>query len=80
MEHHRIAAIRVDQAIFGTPSEARDYGSGQPLPEIRRKGSPQVGTPRFDACDPSAFQDSLKAADRRFDFGELWHRGRYGEG
>ena len=80
MEDHRVAAVRVDQAVLGAPTQVGDRRSGQALPEIRRKGSPEVGPPCFDARDSAAFQDSLKTTNRGFDFGKLWHRCDMAEG
>ena len=48
MEDHRVVAVGMDQPIFRAAAEARHLRSGQPLTEILRKGSAQVGAARFD--------------------------------
>ena len=77
MEDHRVAAIGVDQPIFGAPAEAGDPRAGQPLAQIGRERPAQVGAARLDARDaggPSSTR--LKPADGGFDFGQLRHGSR----
>ena len=51
VEDHRVAAVGVDQAVFGAPAERGDPCTRQPLAKIDRKGPAQVGAARLDAAD-----------------------------
>src|SRR6185503_5183108 len=79
VEDQAVAAIRVDDAVFGATMQADDASAGQPLAEVDGKRTPEVGTPCLDASDPTPIQHSRKAAYGRLDFGELGHEPRYGE-
>ena len=79
VEHQRVAAVGVDQSIFGASSEARDPRPGQPLAEIDRQCSPKVGSPRLDPLDAPALRAHVQPAHGGFDFGEFRHRGDMAE-
>ncbi len=78
VEDQGVAAIGVDQAIFGAAPEARHPGTRQPLAKIERKRMAQIGPPRLDVADAMAEQDSLQPANGGLDFGKLGHGRRYG--
>ena len=50
VEDHRVAAVGVDQPIFGAAAEAGHPRAGQPLAEVDREGPAQVGAARLDAA------------------------------
>ena len=73
VEHHRVAAVGVDQPVFPAPAEAGHPGAGQPLAEVVGKAAPQIGPAKLDALDAAAEQHLLQPADGGFDFGKLGH-------
>jgi hypothetical protein len=75
MEDQGIAAIGIDEAVFGSPAQAGNPCSRKSLPEIDRKSSPEIGPARFDPLDSVTFEDTLKPANGCLDFGKLRHRG-----
>ena len=74
MEDKRVAAIRVNEPVFRSSSEADHRRASQPLAKILRHAVPQVRPPRLNAPDAPPFEDSLETADGRLDFGKLRHR------
>ena len=70
-----IAAVGVDEAVFGAAAEAGDACSREPLTQILRKGAAQVGAAGFDAGDAPALEHAREAADGRLDFGKFGHAG-----
>ena len=74
MEDQRVAAVGVDQPVFGAAAKPGHARAGQPLAEVHRERAPQVRPPRLDARDPPALEDARKAADGGLDFGKLGHR------
>ena len=42
MEDHRVAAVGLDQPIFGAPAEPGDARAGQPLAQVRRERPAQI--------------------------------------
>ena len=69
VEHERIAAVGVDQPIFGAPMKPDDPRAGQPLAEIDGERAAQIRAARLDPFDAAAVKHMGKAADGRFDFG-----------
>ena len=54
VEDHGVAAVGVDQPIFGAAAQRRDPRAGQPLAEIGRKRPPQILAARLDPGDALA--------------------------
>jgi hypothetical protein len=75
MEDHGVAAIGIDQAIFGAPAQPRDAGTGQALAKIRGEGAAQVRSAQVERLDTPSFENRDQPANGRFDFGQLRHRG-----
>lgn len=68
VKDERVAAVGVDQPIFGAASQPRDAGPGQALAEILGKRAPEVRAAGFDALDPTALEHARQTANRRFNF------------
>ena len=75
VEDERVAAVRIDQPVFGATAKTCDMGAGQALPKVDRKRAPEVRTPRLHACDSLSLQNARQAADGGLDFGKLGHCG-----
>ena len=73
MEDHGVAAIGIDQPVFGASPKSGHGRAGQPLTEIHRHRAPQVGPAQLHARDSLAFQDGTQATHRGFDFGKFGH-------
>ena len=73
VEDHRVAAVGVDQPIFGAAAEPGHPRAGQPLAEVGRERPAQVGAARLDARDAAGPEHVLQPADGGFDFGKLGH-------
>ena len=69
MEDERIAAIAVDQPIFGAAVKAHHDRPRQPLAQIGRDGAAQIGTARLTR----AFEHRRETANGSFDLGEFGH-------
>jgi hypothetical protein len=54
--------------------------AGEPLPKILGQRAPEIGTPRFNPCDPLPLKDMREAANGGFNFRKLRHMSRYGGG
>ena len=74
MEDQRVAAVGVDQSIFGASSEGRSPERRSGAGRDRPAALAEVRPPRFDPLDPPAFEHSGKPANGGFDFGKLGHR------
>jgi hypothetical protein len=75
MEDQCVAAIGVDQPIFGAPAQARDPRPGQPLAQIGLERPAQVRPAQLDRRDPSPLEQGGEPANRGFDLGKLRHCG-----
>ena len=73
MEDHRVAAIGIDQPVFGASPEPGHHGTGESLAEIGGERPAQVGPARLDERDPLVLQYRAKPVDGGFDFGKLRH-------
>ena len=74
MEDQRVAAIGVDQPIFGAPPQPGHARAGQPLAQVRRerRGADRRGAARrASAARPSS--TLRQAAHGGLDFGKLGH-------
>ena len=80
MEDQCVAAIAVDQPIFGPAAKRGDAGPGQPLAKIGRKRAAQIRPPRLDRDDAPALEHLGQAANGGLDFGKLGHRRRMANG
>ena len=79
VKNQRIAAIGIDQPVFGPPAQADNPRTGQPLAEVDRQGVTKVGPPRLDPFDATAVEDMGEATDSCFDFGKFRHQGDMAE-
>ena len=73
VEHQSVAAVGVDQAVFGTAAKSAHPRPGKPLAKIDWKRATKVGATRLDARQAAALKHLGQAADRRLDFGKLGH-------
>src|SRR3546814_1956050 len=73
VEDQRIAAIGVDQAVFGAPPQPCHARAGHPLSQVGRYRPPQFGAARLHPDERLAFQHRTQPADGGFDFGKLGH-------
>ena len=73
VEDQGVAAIGVDQPVFGAAPKSAHPRAGQSLAEIEWQGAPQVEPPRLDVGDALAVKNAREAADGRLDFGKLGH-------
>ena len=73
VEDHRVAAIGVDQAIFGTAPERGDARPGQPLAQVVGEGPAKVRAAGLDGGEPAPLQHGTKTAHGGLDFGKLGH-------
>jgi hypothetical protein len=80
MEDQRVAAVGLDQSIFGAATQAGYASAGQALPEVDRQRPPQIGSPNLHGRDALALQYVAKAANGGFHFGKLWHPGDMAKG
>ena len=79
MKDERVAAVRVDQPVFGAAAKRGDPRAGEPLAKIKRQRSAQVGSPRLDRGNAPALEHMGQATDGGFNFGKLGHARPYGE-
>ena len=70
-----VAAINVDQPIFGPPAKARDTSADQPLTKTLWHRPPKVRPPKLEPLDAAPVQHSGQATDGCLDFGKLRHAG-----
>src|SRR5215213_6822451 len=80
VEDQRVATIGVDQPEFGAAADVNHTCASQPLAKILGEGPAEVRAPRFDALQPPPAEHARQPANGGFDFGELGHGWRYGEG
>ena len=73
VEDEAVAAIGIDQPIFGPARKTGHRRPGQPLPQIDRHRPAQVGAVGDDAGQPLAVQHGGEAPDGGFDFGQFGH-------
>ena len=73
MKDQRIAAIGIDQAIFGAATQSDDMRTRQALSQIDGNWLAQVGAAWLDATKLLTGKDGGEPTDRRFDFGKFWH-------
>lgn len=73
MEDERIAAIGVDEAVFGAPRQPRDGRAGHALPQVDGNRLAQVRTARLDRGQALAEEHGFEPAHGGFDFGKFWH-------
>ena len=60
MEDEGVAAVGLDQPIFGAPAEPGDAGAGQPLAQVGRERPAQVRAAQLDRRDPPALQHGAR--------------------
>jgi hypothetical protein len=74
VEHHRVAAIRIDQPVLAAATEGGDSRTRQALPKAGGKGATQIRSAQLNAPELAPEKHLFEPADRRFNFGEFWHR------
>ena len=73
VEDHRLAAIGVDQAIFGAAAQRRDFRSGHRLDQAGWERAAQVRAIDRHAGDSLPLKVARQAAHGGFDFGQFGH-------
>ena len=73
MEDQRIAAIRLDQAIFGAAAKPGYARAGEALAQICWDRAAQVCSPWFDPGQYFVLQHGGYPAHGRLDFGQFRH-------
>ena len=71
--HEQGPRVGLDQEVLGPAPDRADAPAGQLSLEGRRQPPAQAPLGNPDRDNPPAPQDGLKAAARRFDFGEFRH-------
>src|SRR5579883_868424 len=79
MHDQSLAAVEMDENVFGAARQLDDRPADQPLDEALRKRRAQIGPRQHDALDPRADHRRGEALADGFDFGEFRH-GRCGGG
>ena len=74
MRDEGLAAVQLEQKIFGPTLEVDDALAGEPLRERRGKGEANVRPAQFDLGDPGAEHGGREAAPHSLDFGQFRHR------
>jgi hypothetical protein len=78
MEDEGVAAVRVDQTVFGPAPKSGHDGPCEPLTQIDWHGSAKIRPARRHARNATAVENAFQAADCGLDFGKLGHARRYG--
>ena len=74
MRDESLAAVQLEQQIFGAAVHVDDALAGEPLRERRGKGEADVRPPQLDLVDPGAEHGGREAAPHSLDFGQFRHR------
>src|ERR1700722_20641345 len=69
-----LAAIQLEQEIFGPTLDVDDALAGEPLGEGRGKGEANVRPAQLDLVDPGAEHYGHEASPHSLDFGQFRHR------
>jgi hypothetical protein len=75
-----IAAVGVDQPVFGSAAKLGHPRAREPLAKVDRESAAEIGAARLDARQPTPAKNPGEAADRRFNFGKLGHRADMAKG
>src|ERR1700722_4262316 len=68
-----VAAIQLEQEIFGPTLDVDDALAGEPLGEGKGKGKANVRPAKLDLVDPGAKHCGREATPHGLDFGKLRH-------
>ena len=73
VKYQRVAAIGLDQPIFGTTAKRGDPRPDQPLAKIDRHRPAEIGAARLDPHEPTPLEHLGQPAHGGFDFGKFGH-------
>ena len=73
MRDQGLAAVQLEQKVFGPTLEVENALASEPLGERRGKGEANVGPAQFDLGDPGAEHRGLKAAPHSLDLRQFRH-------
>ena len=73
MRDQGLAAVQLEQEIFGPTLEVENALAGEPLGERRGKGEANVGPAQFDLGDPGAEHRGFEAAPHSLDLRQFRH-------
>ena len=73
MRDQGLAAVQLEQEVFGPTLEVENALAGEPFGESRGKGEADVGPAQFDLEDPGAGHRGLKPAPHSLDLRQFRH-------
>ena len=73
VEHQCVAAVGIEQPVFGAAVQANYARAGETLAEIDREGAAEIGAAEFDPAERAPLEDPREASYSCFDFRKLGH-------